>query len=275
MNKCELRGTTDRGIIPPDRCPSGRRPLRRAVGAGETIRLQMANLITIARLLLLFVVVGLVVAAPVHFAALSMVLIVIVFAGDGLDGWVARKRNATSRFGAVFDIAGDRVVEQVLWILFAYLRAVPLWFPLLVVARGGLVDALRSLSYADGLSAFGENTMMRSAFTRWLTAGRFMRGLYGYAKAVAFVFLTGYVGARQPEAAGTWLASWYDSVIIQALGWASVWLAITLMVVRGIPVVLDALPYARPDPPPAAAPARDRPSGTSDPRTRSEAGERP
>ena len=47
--------------------------------------------------------------------------------------------------------------------------------------------------------------MMRSAFTRWLTAGRFMRGLYGYVKAAAFIFLTGYYGYIQPEAEGTWL----------------------------------------------------------------------
>ena len=233
----------------------------RAVGAGETIRPQMANLITVVRLLLLFVVVGMVVAAPVDLAPLSMVLVVVVFAGDGLDGWVARKRNSASRFGAVFDIAGDRVVEQVLWIAFAYLRAVPLWVPLLVVARGGLVDALRSLSYADGMTAFGEKTMMRSALSRWLTAGRFMRGLYGYAKAAAFVFLAGWVGYRQPEAAGTWLEAVYRPVAVQALGWASVWLAVVLMVLRGIPVVLDALPYAKPVPP-APPPAGGRPPGT-------------
>ena len=218
----------------------------RVVGAGESIRHPMANLITVARLLLLFVVVGMVVAAPVGLAPVSMVLIVVVFAGDGIDGWVARKRNSASRFGAVFDIAGDRMVEQVLWIVFAYLRAVPLWVPLLVVVRGGLVDALRSLSYADGMTAFGPRNMMRSALSRWLTAGRFMRGLYGYAKAAAFVFLAGWVGYQQPEAAGTWLDVVYRPAVIQLLGWATVWLAVTLMVLRGVPVVLDALPYAQP-----------------------------
>jgi len=218
----------------------------------------MANLITVARLLLLFVVVGMVAAAPVDLAPLSMVLIVVVFAADGLDGWVARKRNSASRFGAVFDIAGDRIVEQVLWIAFAYLRAIPLWVPLLVVARGGLVDALRSLSYAEGMTAFGEKTMMRSALSRWLTAGRFMRGLYGYAKAAAFVFLAGWVGYQQPEAAGTWLDLVYRPPVVQLLGWASLWLALALMVLRGVPVVLDALPYAQPQP--AAPPPEARPT---------------
>ena len=36
-----------------------------------------------------------------------------------LDGWVARKRGSASTFGAVFDILGDRIVENALWVIFA------------------------------------------------------------------------------------------------------------------------------------------------------------
>ena len=160
----------------------------------------MANLITIARLILLFVVIAMIHFRPVELALPSMILLGVVFAGDGIDGWVARKRGSTSPFGAVFDIAGDRIVETVLWVYFAWERVIPLWVPFLVIVRGGIVDALRSMSYDEGMTAFGENTMMRSAFTRWLTAGRFMRGLYGYVKAAAFIFLTGYYGYIQPQA---------------------------------------------------------------------------
>ena len=38
---------------------------------------------------------------------------------DGVDGYVARKRNETSVFGSIFDIAIDRVVENVLWVVLA------------------------------------------------------------------------------------------------------------------------------------------------------------
>jgi CDP-diacylglycerol--glycerol-3-phosphate 3-phosphatidyltransferase len=205
----------------------------------------MANLITIARLILLFVVVAMVHYRPVDLALLSMILLGIVFAGDGLDGWVARKRGSTSPFGAVFDIAGNRIVETVLWVYFAWERVLPLWVPFLVIVRGGVVDALRSMSYVEGMTAFGEKTMMRSAVTRWLTAGRFMRGLYGYVKAAAFVFLTGYVGYSQPEAVGTWLGKLYGLDPVRWFGWANVWLAVALSLIRGLPVVFDAMPYIR------------------------------
>jgi CDP-diacylglycerol--glycerol-3-phosphate 3-phosphatidyltransferase len=203
----------------------------------------MANLITIARLILLFVVIAMIHFQPVALALPSMILLGIVFAGDGLDGWVARRRGSTSPFGAVFDIAGDRIVETVLWVFFAWERVIPLWVPFLVIVRGGVVDALRSLSYGEGMTAFGEKNMMRSSITRWLTAGRFMRGLYGYVKATAFIFLTGYYGFIQPEAAGTWLDRIYGIEPLLWFGWLNVWLAVALLIIRGLPVIFDAIPY--------------------------------
>ena len=203
----------------------------------------MANLITIARLILLFMVIAMIHFRPVELALPSMILLGVVFAGDGLDGWVARRRGSTSPFGAVFDIAGDRIVETVLWVYFAWERVIPLWVPFLVIVRGGVVDALRSLSYGEGMTAFGERNMMRSSFTRWLTAGRFMRGLYGYVKAAAFIFLTGYYGFIQPESAGTWLDKLYSIEVVLWFGWLNVWGAVALLLVRGLPVVFDAIPY--------------------------------
>jgi CDP-diacylglycerol---glycerol-3-phosphate 3-phosphatidyltransferase len=219
----------------------------------------MANLITIARLILLFVVIAMIHFRPVDLALPSMILLGVVFAGDGIDGWVARKRGSTSPFGAVFDIAGDRIVETVLWVYFAWERVIPLWAPFLVIVRGGIVDALRSMSYVEGMTAFGEQNMMRSAFTRWLTAGRFMRGLYGYVKAAAFIFLTGWIGYQQPEAEGTWLKRIYDLGAVYWFGWVNVWLAVALTLIRGLPVVFDAMPYIRHGGQPAAPTGDGRP----------------
>ncbi len=200
----------------------------------------MANLITVGRLVLLFVVVGLIYVGNVHVVGACMVLIGFIFASDGIDGYVARKRGSTSPFGAVFDIAGDRIVENVLWVVFADLGVIPVWIPLMVLTRGFVVDGLRSLSYGEGMTAFGDRNMMRSPLTRWLTAGRFMRGLYGYAKAAGFVFLTGLVADRLSDSPGTWVASLYDPLIARIFGWSAVGMAVALTIVRGLPVIVDA-----------------------------------
>ena len=201
----------------------------------------MANLITIGRLILLFIVIWLIYVGNVQVITACMVLIGIVFASDGLDGWVARKRRSTSAFGAVFDIAGDRIAENALWVAFADLELIPVWIPLMVLTRGFVVDGLRSLSYAKGMTAFGQSNMMRSPLTQWLTAGRFMRGFYGWAKAAGFVFLAGLVAWETQDTDGTVLGALYSPVWCRWFGWLMVWSAVALTIVRAIPVLYDSI----------------------------------
>ncbi len=200
----------------------------------------MANLITIGRLFLVFVVIALVYEGGVTTITFCIPVVALIFAADGLDGYVARKRKSSSQFGAIFDIAGDRIVENALWIAFSNLGLITVAAPLLVMTRGFVVDGIRSVSYADGKTAFGKENMMRSDFTRWLTAGRFMRGLYGYAKALGFVFLTGLEGYLHRDSRGTFLGGVYGSEIVRAFGWTCVWGALALTIIRGLPVIFDA-----------------------------------
>jgi len=200
----------------------------------------MANLVTIGRLVFIFLIIGLVYHGGVTTITICMPVVAIIFAADGLDGYVARKRKSASQFGAIFDIAGDRIVENALWIAFANLGLITVAAPLLVMTRGFVVDGIRSVSYANGQTAFGKENMMQSDFTRWLTAGRFMRGLYGYAKALGFVFLTGLAGYLHRDSTGTFLGGLYGSEIFRALGWICVWSSLALTIIRGLPVIYDA-----------------------------------
>lgn len=203
----------------------------------------MANLITLGRLVLLFLTLGLLYSGSAALALTALLLTIVIFAADGLDGWVARRRGSDSQFGAIFDIAGDRVVENAYWIVFANLQLVPVAFPLIVMTRGFAVDSLRSLSYGEGKTAFGSSTMMRSALTRWLTGSRFMRGLYGVAKAVAFCFLCGVVAAQ--VAPDSLLGRVYAVDVVRVLGWTVVYGTLALTIVRGLPVIYDSIDLFR------------------------------
>jgi CDP-diacylglycerol--glycerol-3-phosphate 3-phosphatidyltransferase len=200
----------------------------------------VANLITIGRLVLLFVVIGMIYWGSAGAILVAILLVALVFAGDGIDGYVARRTNSTSQFGAVFDIAGDRIVENALWVIFAERQLIPVWIPLVVLTRGFIVDGIRSISYAEGMTAFGERNMMRSSFTRWLTAGRFMRTLFGWTKAFGFLFLTGLEGYRHRNAPDSLIHQTYDWDPLRWAGWACVVVAVALTIVRGLPVIYDA-----------------------------------
>jgi CDP-diacylglycerol--glycerol-3-phosphate 3-phosphatidyltransferase len=205
----------------------------------------MANVITLGRVVLLFVAIVLLYRESYGLVLLATFLFLVVFASDAIDGIVARRRGSASVFGAVFDIAGDRVVENALWIVFADLGAIGVWAPLLVMTRGFLVDGVRSVALGAGRTPFGEQTMQRSPVTRFLAASRFMRALYGVAKLVAFAFLSGLVATRMAAGRSDPLTSLYAEGLFLLAGWVAVYLTLGLTVFRGLPVLVDALPYLR------------------------------
>ena len=192
----------------------------------------MANIITLARFIFLFVIVILAYRVEPILRLLCFPLVIIVFIGDAIDGYVARKYNETSDFGAVFDIAIDRVVENVLWLVLADLDLVPVWIAIVFITRGFLVDSIRSRAGSQGKTPFA---MMQSPVGRWLVAGRFMRSLYGAVKGVAFsmVFLIHALPGLLPM----FWQRWHDPLkMITAL---LVYLAVLLCIVRGVPVIAE------------------------------------
>lgn len=212
----------------------------------------MANLITVGRVLLLFGAIGMIYSREYWLVILAGLLLLGIFAGDGLDGYVARRRNSSSKLGAVLDIAGDRVVENVLWVVFAELQMIGVWAPLVVLTRSFTVDVMRSVALEQGKTAFGESTMMRSRFSWFLTASRFSRVTYGWAKALGFFFLTWLFASRLPGADGQILHHLFDlnlsgTSLFSILTWITVYTSIVMCVVRGLPVVWDAMYYLRED----------------------------
>ncbi len=134
-----------------------------------------ANIITIARIVLAFFAIYLFGAG--FWANLTAALLVaVVIWMDAWDGYVARKLGIASKLGALLDITGDRIVENALWIYFAVINMVPLWMPLAVISRSFIVDSLRAVAFAEGKTAFGPDTMMKSPITKFLVASPFSRG---------------------------------------------------------------------------------------------------
>ncbi len=194
----------------------------------------MANAITLSRLVFLALAVWWLYLPSVGWRLGAAALIVLIIVLDGIDGIVARAWDEVSDLGSVLDIAIDRVVEQVLWVVYAHLGLVPLWAPLIVITRGVLTDALRAYVLAKGATAFG---MMESPWGQFLVSSRFMRALYGTAKTVVFVYLA-LVAAAETAWTSTSQAVWLPTLNLLGLGLTV--LVVSLTVLRGIPVFIEA-----------------------------------
>jgi|SRR5699024_9534061 len=192
----------------------------------------MANWITFARFLLLFVLLGIVYSGVPGLQLINAPLTLLIIVLDGVDGWVARRFNEESLFGATFDIAIDRIVETVLWIVLAHLSFIGVWIPLLFVIRGNLVDAIRSKGAQSGVAAFD---MMQSPLGRFLVAGRFMRGFYAAVKAVTFAWILFW--QPFPLLAAEFWAHWGPGLL--AVGLVLAWLSALLCILRGLPVIIE------------------------------------
>src|SRR5262245_849339 len=129
------------------------------------------NLITLIRVVLAFISIGLFRAGS-YASLAALILLVVTLSLDAVDGLVSRGKRRASAAGAAFDIAADRIVEGVFWIYFAVAGLVTFWIPVIVITRGGLTDFLRAIAYTQGRTAFGEKTMVRTWWGRALTGSR-------------------------------------------------------------------------------------------------------
>ncbi|MFP4394974.1 MAG: CDP-alcohol phosphatidyltransferase family protein [Anaerolineales bacterium] len=188
-----------------------------------------ANTVTLARLPLLVLIIGLLYRPAFAPQQLAAFLIIALIAMDSFDGWWARRRGESSVLGSVLDIAMDRLVEFVLWVVFADLDMIPIIIPLVVLSRGVVVDAVRSVAPAKGLRPFD---IVQSDLGRFLVSSPWMRTSFALAKVAAF-FLLGLALSLQTGGHAA-------ALTIRLIASGAAWLALGFCLARGLPVLIEA-----------------------------------
>lgn len=201
-----------------------------------------ANIITIGRVVLAFIAIALF-SMGFHFAIIAVFLTILVIYLDSLDGYVARKLGVASEFGALLDITGDRIVENIYWIYFAAAGQISFWVPVLVITRSFLVDTVRSVAFAEGKTAFGEKSMMKKKFTKALTASPLSRTTYAVGKALVFCYLGAVLAIQQGLTTNIFSISTELFSALKIIGAIIVYLVVFMCIVRGIPVLWDGKDY--------------------------------
>ncbi len=109
--------------------------------------MNLPNIITIGRILLVPVTIWLIVAGQFGFAFLVFIVAGI---GDGVDGYIARRYAMKTQLGAYLDPLADKLLLVSIYISLGFLQHMPAWLVILVASRDVLIVGAVILSWILG-----------------------------------------------------------------------------------------------------------------------------
>lgn len=112
--------------------------------------MNLPNRLSLARVLLIPVCVGLMYAAAPVFNWLALAVFLIASFTDFLDGHIARSRNLVTDFGKFIDPVADKLLVLSALIMLAAQGKIPAWMVIVVLARELSVDGLRMVASLTG-----------------------------------------------------------------------------------------------------------------------------
>ncbi|HEX8030606.1 MAG TPA: CDP-diacylglycerol--glycerol-3-phosphate 3-phosphatidyltransferase, partial [Vicinamibacterales bacterium] len=116
--------------------------------------LNLPNALTLLRIFLVpfLVVVLLTKFTGREFVGLGIFLIAAIT--DFFDGWIARRRNQTTRMGALLDPIADKLLMSAAFISLVEMdpHHVPAWMVVIIIGREFAVSGLRSITAQQGVT---------------------------------------------------------------------------------------------------------------------------
>ena len=113
--------------------------------------MNLANKLTLARIFLvpLFL---LILAINIPYGQFIAATVFIIAAStDGLDGYIARKKNQVTKLGKFMDPLADKLLVSAALISLVDLGHIPAWVAVVIIGREFAVTGLRSIVASDGV----------------------------------------------------------------------------------------------------------------------------
>jgi len=133
--------------------------------------LELPNLVSLSRIFLVPFIGYYLAQNDNESTLIAFILILTAALTDGLDGYLARKMNKTSRLGIALDPVADKIFAGLLVVLLIFYRDFPLWLAVIVIGRDLLI------MIAGGLALKGRDISVPSNLT----------GKYAFASLAALL----------------------------------------------------------------------------------------
>jgi CDP-diacylglycerol--glycerol-3-phosphate 3-phosphatidyltransferase len=114
----------------------------------------LPNRLSILRILFIPVIVFFISTQEDGLLLASCLLFIIAGITDGLDGYLARKMNLTSKLGLYLDPIADKLLVSSVLITLTYYHQIPLWITLILVGREFLINGLRAFYAMEGIAIY-------------------------------------------------------------------------------------------------------------------------
>lgn len=126
--------------------------------AGQESNINLPNVLTLVRILLIPVFVMLLIDPTPERALSAAIVFVVAAVTDLLDGYVARKTGQITKLGRLLDPIADKLLVLSALILLVQVDRVSALVAILIIAREVAVTGLRAIAASEGLIMSAEVT---------------------------------------------------------------------------------------------------------------------
>jgi CDP-diacylglycerol--glycerol-3-phosphate 3-phosphatidyltransferase len=112
--------------------------------------LNLPNVLTLLRILLVPVLVAALVQEGGGGDKLAAAVFVLASLTDALDGWIARRQKSVSTFGKLMDPLADKLLVTAALVSLVSLDRLSAWVAMVIIAREFAVTGLRQLAMEHG-----------------------------------------------------------------------------------------------------------------------------
>ena len=112
--------------------------------------LNVPNLLTVFRILLVPVLVAALLSETPNGDALAAGVFALASFTDALDGWMARRNRQESTFGKLMDPLADKLLVTAALVALVSLDRLEAWVAMVIIAREFAVTGLRQIAFEKG-----------------------------------------------------------------------------------------------------------------------------
>jgi len=133
--------------------------------------MNLPNILTLSRVPMMFVIVGLMYEHWLGAASLAFWLFIGGAISDWLDGYLARRRGIVSVFGKLMDALTDKIMVIGIMVALADQDVIPMFFVLITLCREFMVSGLRMMAAAKGVVVAADGGGKTKTITQLIAIG--------------------------------------------------------------------------------------------------------